>query len=263
MPPETSPAELSFDAIKFVYELVGLSDPYTELKRLSNEEALKHLPNLREWIRASADPIRMAAQLAVAGNVIDLGIHRDYDIEESIRRILEEGFAIDHLDRFYADLREREERGESPEVFYICDNAGEIAFDRLFLETLIEHFPKTRFVAAVNAGPILNDATMEDAEFVGLPEIVPVLDNGYDLLGTVLDKVSPEFRAAFNRADWVISKGQANYETLDGVSDKVVFLLEAKCEPIAEHVGVVLFQGVFKQSNNRLVEVGRAGNRCP
>ena len=262
MPQDTSPAELSFDAIKFVYEVVGLEDPYTELKRQSNEDALSLLPNLRQWIRESDRPIEMAAQLAVAGNVIDLGIHRDYDIEESIRRILHEGFAIDHLDRFEADLREREGRGEAPEVLYICDNAGEIAFDRLFLETLIEHFPKTRFTAAVNGGPILNDATMEDAEFVGLPEIVPVIDNGYDLLGTVLDKVNPEFRTAFDLADWVISKGQANYETLDGVSEKILFLLKAKCQPIAEHVGVVLFQGVFKQSENRLVETARrAGDR--
>jgi hypothetical protein len=75
-------------------------------------------------------------------------------------------------------------------------------------------------------------------------------------LGTVLEKVNAEFRYIFDRADWVISKGQANYETLDGVSEKIVFLLKAKCEPIAEHVGVVLFQGVFKQSDNRLAEVG-------
>jgi hypothetical protein len=256
MPPETSPAELSFDAIKFVYERVGVEDPYSELKRTSNEDALGLLPTLRGWIRDSGQPLKMAAQLAVAGNIIDLGIRRDYDIVESIRRILDEGFAIDHLDRFESDLRSRESQGESPEVFYICDNAGEIAFDRLFLETLIAQFPKTRFTAAVNGGPILNDATMEDAEFVGLPDIAPVIDNGYDLLGTVLEKVSAEFRYIFDRADWVISKGQANYETLDGVSERIVFLLKAKCEPIAEHVGVVLFQGVFKQSDNRLAEVG-------
>lgn len=262
-PPETSPAELSFDAIRAVYDRTGLEDPYSELKRLSNEEAMEHLPRMREWIRESDHPLDTAARLAVAGNIIDLGIHKDYDIEESVRRILDEGFAIDYLDEFMGDLRNREMHGEHPKVFYICDNAGEIAFDRLFLETLVEHFPGTSFRAAVNGGPILNDATMEDARFVGLDKVVPVIDNGYGLLGTLLDEASPEFRKAFEEADWVISKGQANYETLDGVSDKVVFLLKAKCEPIAEHVGVTLFQGVFKRNDNRLVvePIGETGRR--
>ena len=252
-PAETSPAELSFDAIKAVYELTGLDDPYSELKNRSNEEAMEHLPHMREWIVESNHPIDTAARMAVAGNIIDLGIRKDYDIEESVKRILDEGFAIDFLDEFVKDLHERETRGEHPKVFYICDNAGEIAFDRLFLETLVQHFPKTSFVAAVNGGPILNDATMEDAIYVGLHEVVPVIDNGYGLLGTVLAEVSPEFRKAFDEADWIISKGQANYETLDGVSDKVLFLLKAKCDPIAEHVGVTLFQGVFKRNDDRLV----------
>jgi len=252
-PADTSPAELSFDAIKAVYALTGLDDPYSELKRRSNEEAMEHLPRMREWIGHSDHPIDTAARMAVAGNIIDLGIQKDYDIEESVARILEEGFAIDFLNEFVSDLREREARGENSKVFYICDNAGEIAFDRLFLETLVEQFPKTSFLAAVNGGPILNDATMEDAEFVGLPEVVRVIDNGYALLGTLLGEASEEFREAFEEADWVISKGQANYETLDGVSDKVVFLLKAKCEPIADHVGVALFQGVFKRNDDRLV----------
>ncbi|MCA9438867.1 MAG: DUF89 family protein [Candidatus Omnitrophica bacterium] len=252
-PPETSPADLSFDAIKAVYHLTGLEDPYSLLKKKSNEEAMEHLPHMREWIAESDHPLDTAARMAVAGNIIDLGIRKDYDIEESVRRILDEGFAIDFLDAFVQDIWERESRGDHPKVFYICDNAGEIAFDRLFLETLIVQFPRTSFIAAVNGGPILNDATMEDAVFVGLPEIVPVIDNGYGLLGTVLSEVSPEFRRAFDEADWVISKGQANYETLDGVSDKVLFLLKAKCEPIAEHVGVTLFQGVFKRNDGRLV----------
>lgn len=254
-PLDLSPAELSFGPIKMVYATTGVRDPYTELKRRSNEEALSLLDEMRDWIRASEDPLETAARIAVAGNIIDLGIHKDYDIHESIRRILDEGFVIDHMSLFVDDLRAREAAGESPELLYICDNAGEIAFDRLFVETLIEHFPRTRITATVNGGPVLNDALMEDAEFVGLTELVPVIDNGYDLLGTVLPAVTPEFREAFERADWVISKGQANYETLDGVSDKVVFLLKAKCEPIARHVGVTLYQGVFKQSASALEEV--------
>jgi uncharacterized protein with ATP-grasp and redox domains len=252
MPEDTKPAELSFDAIKFVYEATGLDDPYSELKKKSNEDAMKYLPELREWIHKSEDPLETAAHLSVAGNIIDLGIQTEYNIEESIQMILDEGFAIDHLDRFAEDLAQKEAEGLHPEVLYICDNAGEIAFDRLFLEVLVERFPKTKFVAAVNGGPILNDALMEDAEMVGLDEVVAVIDSGCDSLGTVLSQVGEEFREAFYRADWVISKGQANYETLDGLSDKIVFLLKAKCDSIADHVGIAIYEGVFKQGDDRL-----------
>ncbi|MCG3197739.1 MAG: hypothetical protein GHCLOJNM_02229 [bacterium] len=264
-PLDLSPAELSWGPIKMVYEKTGVHDPYAELKDRSNREALALLEEMREWIHTGEDPLETAARLAVAGNIIDLGIHKDYDIHESIRRILEEGFVIDDMERFREDLAGGETRGENPEVLYICDNAGEIAFDRLFIETLIEHFPRTRFTATVNGGPVLNDALQEDAEFVGLTDIVPVIDNGYDLLGTVLPACSPEFVEAFERADWVISKGQANYETLDGVSDKVVFLLKAKCEPIAAHVGVAIYQGVFKrgESLDRESSEALAGAACP
>lgn len=243
---DLSPAELSYGPIKMVYAKIGIADPYLELKQRSNEEALALLPELRQWIHDSPDPLGTAARMSVAGNIIDLGIRKDYDIHGSLQHILEEGFSIDEMDRFVDDMTRREEEGRGAEVLYICDNAGEIAFDRLFLEVLLEHFPTSRFIAAVNAGPVLNDALMADAEFVGLTGIVPVIDNGYDLLGTVLDQVSPEFREVYDRADWVISKGQANFETLDGISDKALFLLKAKCEPIAEHLGVTLFQGVFK-----------------
>jgi uncharacterized protein with ATP-grasp and redox domains len=249
--PGLSPAELSFGPIKMVYARTGLPDPYAELKRRSNDEAMALLPEMRDWIRKSADPLETAAHLAVAGNIIDLGIRKDYDIHESIRRILDEGFVIDHLDQFSTGLEDREASGIKPEVLYICDNAGEIAFDRLFIETLIEHFPGTRFTASVNGGPVLNDALMEDAVAVGLTDLCPVIDNGCDLLGTVLEECSPHFREVFDRADWVISKGQANYETLDGISEKILFLLKAKCEPIAGHLGVTIYQGVFKQGDNR------------
>lgn len=40
------------------------------------------------------------------------------------------------------------------------------------------------------------------------------------------------------RADLIISKGQANYETLSDVPRNVFFLLKAKCPVIAGHLGV-------------------------
>jgi uncharacterized protein with ATP-grasp and redox domains len=209
------------------------------------------LPELREIIKTSTDPLDMAARVASAGNIIDLGIQIDYDLHASLEHILAEGFVLNDLPVMIADLQKREAANNPGQVLYICDNAGEIAFDRLFLEVLVEHFPKTHFVATVNGLPILNDATLEDAVEVGLTDIVPVITNGehYDFLGTLLEQVSPEFLSAYQDADWVISKGQANYETLEGLSDKILFLLKAKCEEVADHLGIDYFQGLCKRGN--------------
>lgn len=245
-PATLSPAELSWTPIKMVYSRLGIEDPYRDLKHRSNLEALEMLPEMREWIRKSPTPIETAAHMAVAGNIIDLGIHKDYDIHESIRRILDEGFQINHLEGFLGDLEQRELLGQGAKILYICDNAGEIAFDRLLIEALHEFYPSSQITAGVNGGPVLNDALMEDAIAVGLTEVVRVIDNGNDQLGTILSHCSPEFLEAYENADWIISKGQANFETLDGVTDKVLFLLKAKCEAIAEYLGVELYQGVFK-----------------
>ncbi|MCE7908293.1 MAG: DUF89 family protein [Candidatus Omnitrophica bacterium COP1] len=261
-PVTLSPAEVSWTPIKMVYRRLGIADPYRELKQRSNLEAMELLPEMREWIRKSSSPIETAAHLAVAGNIIDLGIHKDYDIHESIQRILEEGFPINHIEGFMEDLEQRELIGQGAKILYICDNAGEIAFDRLLIETLHEFYPSSHITAAVNGGPVLNDALMEDAIAVGLTEIVPVIDNGNDQLGTILSHCSPEFCEAFENADWIISKGQANFETLDGVTDKVLFLLKAKCEAIAQYLGVELHQGVFKQGT-ALDSTAQVSLPCP
>ena len=79
-------------------------------------------------------------------------------------------------------------------------------------------------------------AFREKAE-AGITELVPVIDNGSDAPGTILPDCSPEFRARFDRAGLVISKGQGNYETLSDVAKPVFFLLRVKCPVIAQDVG--------------------------
>ena len=57
-------------------------------------------------------------------------------------------------------------------------------------------------------------------------------------LGVVLEECSPQFRNLFWRAGVVVSKGQANYETLDDIPRTVFFILRAKCPIIAEPIGI-------------------------
>jgi hypothetical protein len=60
------------------------------------------------------------------------------------------------------------------QVLYLADNAGETVFDRVLIEAL-----GVPVVYAVKGGPVLNDATVEDALAAGLDrvaEIIPVND---------------------------------------------------------------------------------------
>ena len=82
---------------------------------------------------------------------------------------------------------------------------------------------------AVRGAPVLNDATRADAEQAGITQQVPVIDNGSDAPGTLLDQCSEEFLSIFETADLIIAKGQGNYETLSDVNKDIYFILKVKC----------------------------------
>jgi uncharacterized protein with ATP-grasp and redox domains len=106
-------------------------------------------------------------------------------------------------------------------------------FDRLLLEALRDRGKTT--TAAVKGSPVINDATREDAAAAGLAECAAVIDNGSDGIGTLLETCSPEFLEVYRGADLIISKGQANYETLVASQDsRTFFLFMVKCGVVAD-----------------------------
>ncbi len=213
-------------------ELTGVADPYRAVKDRFNRMAMDMLPELTAFVLSSDDPLHAALRLAIAGNVIDLGVDGGFT-EADARRAIE---ATMH-EPFHGDVEAfRAAVAAAERILYIADNAGEIVFDRL----LIEHLPIERVTLAVRGGPILNDATREDAEAAGLSGLVEVIDNGSDAPGTVLGDCSADFRRRFDEADLVLAKGQGNFETLSDSRANIVFLLKAKCPVIADHVGLAV-----------------------
>ena len=100
-----------------------------------------------------------------------------------------------------------------------------------------------KLIAVVKGGPISNDATIEDANFVQLSAVVDsVLTTGSADLGVHPERSSIEFRTLLRDADLVIAKGQSNLESLwDNKhlrTGKTAFLLVAKCQVIAESLEV-------------------------
>lgn len=226
-----SPAEVSLVAYEAASRHSGNPDPYYDIKRKQNAFALALEPELRGMLRQSDQPLITALHLAAAGNVIDMGIFDEHqiDVRAAVEHALREQFAIDHTDIFLNSL------SRCSNLLYLLDNTGEIVLDKLLIEELQKH---TSVTAVVKGGPMLNDVLMEDADEVGLTKICEVIDNGGAFIGCPLNLVSPEFLARMRDADVIIAKGQGNYETVDTFDGDVFLILKAKCQIIARHMGV-------------------------
>lgn len=215
-------------------ELTGVYDPYRQMKDRFNNLSLSLLPDFRDKIKKSDDPFYTATRFAIAGNVIDAGVKTgltENEVSEDLMRTMEEPFHGN-----INDFRDRCMKAGS--ILYLADNAGEIVLDRLLVEQLLLLNPTPKITLAVRGVPVLNDATMKDAEAAGLPDLIDVIQNGSDAPGTVLSDCSEEFQDIFRKADLKISKGQGNYETLSGGYEDVYFLFKAKCSVIAAHAGL-------------------------
>ncbi len=234
--PTGTPPEIGDRVHRIVRQEVGDRDPYRAVKEASTRQALALYPRLKELVAGARDPLDVAVRLSIAGNIIDLGPARTYDLWGAIERVLSQPFAVD--DR--AALREALSGAEW--VLYLADNAGETVFDRVLIETL-----GVPVVYAVKDGPVLNDATVEDALAAGLDQVAEVVSTGSDGPGVVLSRCTASFRRLYDEAEVVIAKGQANYETLSEEGPRLFFLLQTKCPVIARDVGVPLGSIVLKQ----------------
>lgn len=225
-----SPAEISTRVYEIVSEVTGNPDPYRAVKTRTNAQAMAMLPELRARMARAVDPLSFALHLAVAGNVIDLGIGHAFDLERDLEAILETPFARDGTERFAAAL------GPGRRLLYLGDNAGEIVFDRLLVEWLKERGVSVTF--AVKSAPVINDATLEDAEAAGITELVPVVETGSGDIGVNFARAGEPFIRAFHGAELRLAKGHGNFETLHGTGHGAYFLLKAKCPIVARELGV-------------------------
>lgn len=223
------PAVMAQHIHRCIRELTGSPDPYASCKERFNRLALQLYPGLQERVNRAADPLELAVRLAIAGNIIDFGVSSRIS-DAQVHAAIDEAITAP-LDGNVDQLRQAIPRAER--ILYLTDNAGEIVFDRLLLEQL----PREKVTVAVKGGPIINDATRDDAEAAGIPQFVKVIDNGSDAPGTVLADCSEAFRRRFAEADLIVAKGQGNFETLWGTPRPIFYLLRAKCAIIAQDLG--------------------------
>ena len=224
-----SAPEFSRDLHHILKSYTGNHDPYRSEKLLSNKLALEMAQGMQEMIDRSDDPFMVALRLAIAGNVIDFAANHSFDLKRTIEKSLTSGFAIDHSEQLKSAVM------NADTILYLGDNAGEIVFDKLFIKAMLHN----NVTYAVRGMPVINDVTVEDAEFTGMKEVAEVISNGYDAPSTIIGKSSDEFRKRFNDADLIIAKGQGNLEGLYDLNDKrIFFLLLVKCDVISDFLRI-------------------------
>jgi damage-control phosphatase, subfamily I len=235
-----SPPEIVREVFKVIESYNGKIDYYADAKKKSNKYILDMYEELSEIISNSDDPFDTAMRLAIAGNIIDFGAKHDFSdkmIHTEIEKVLvSKEISSDFL---------KDEVKKAKKILYVGDNCGEIVFDKLFLKQL----PIEKITYAVRGEAVLNDVLLEDAEMVGLTDMLPVISNGSAFPGTVLNECSSEFREVFNNADLIISKGQGNYETMSGLDHNIIFLLMIKCSVIGRDIGYKTGSFVVRRSD--------------
>lgn len=219
------------------YGAMGVKDPYRELKIKADEVAAEYVQYAKDHINGSENRIKAAALMAVIGNIMDFGSGIAIDHPDAFReqfgRIVSQGIGSDDTDRMESGIR------KAGTVIYIFDNCGESLFDMLLIEEMRDL--GVRVVGVVRGEPILNDVTMDDAQRIGMDKILDrTLTTGQFAIGLDLGRIGKELKEEMDRADLIIAKGMANYESLSDQDAGVpkVYMLRSKCVPVAQSLGV-------------------------
>ena len=228
-------------------EMFGATTDYSEIKQYFNNYIMGKEKRILPEIEKAEDPLLRGIQYALTGNYIDFGTLEKVS-EESLEELLKNAKDIVLDEAEYQALQKDLENARS--LVFLHDNCGEIVFDHFLIKTLKKRYPNLEITSVVRGYPVLNDATMEDAKQIGLTETVSVIGNGSDIAGTCLDHISEETLQLINKADVVIAKGQANFETMNGCGLNIYYLFMCKCMLFAERFHKKLFEGMLLNDKN-------------
>jgi len=222
----------------------GMTEDYRPLKKKYNQLLLDREAALTAQIETAADPVKECIKYVCAANYIDFSAVDNVN-EDTFEKLLEkakgESVSEDEYAFFVEDLK------KAKQMAYLTDNCGEVVLDEIFIRYLKKTYPDLQITVIVRGQDVLNDATMEDAEEVGLTEVAACIGNGDNAPGTILANLDENARRVLSDADVVISKGQGNFESLFGEGVNPYFLFLCKCELFVRRFGLEQFTSVFKR----------------
>lgn len=234
-----TPPEMAGIILEEIKKEIQVDDPYQSEKEQSNRLVKTLVPEIESLIKEADQPLLMAVELAIAGNIIDYGAKNNFKIHEELELILdkEEKIIEQGSTEFFKFESFKSNLKTASRILYIGDNVGEHYFDVQLIKQITKTNPNATIHYATRGFPALNDVLVEDALEAGIDKYATIISSGSKLPGTVLSQCTIEFIATFSKADMIISKGQGNYETLSSANGKIFFLLMAKCPVIANDVG--------------------------
>jgi len=245
--PTANPADLGTKRDRLIRKITGNPDPYKQKKQLSNKKALEVVPLAKSIVSKETSPelrFRKACLSAIVGNIMEFDLpdnpFKFTDLEKLIQQA-EKDLALDEIPQIF-NKAEKAKR-----VLYLTDNAGEVALDTLLVQELKNL--GAHVTVAVKDGPILNDATLEDAQIVGMDKVADdVITTGSDAVGLFPEDCSDEFLNVYNSVDFVVAKGMGHAETLTELQLQVphALLLRTKCCTVASHLNVDIGKNVAK-----------------
>ena len=226
MPPDAASPTVAPATNALFQKFYGLEpDRYRAEKEASNAFVLQRMDAIRQRVEDAQDPLFAGIQMAILGNYIDFSALQGEVSFEKLDALLDTAGEMELDVGVYEELCRRLSKAKT--LLYLTDNAGEIGFDRVLAEVMSTKYPDLNITFCVRGGPALNDATREDAAAVGIP--FPVIDNGNTVPGTDLKLMGQEARDAFEAADVIFAKGQANVETLLGCGYPIFYAFLIKC----------------------------------
>ena len=220
----------------------GAGIEYTEIKKHYNDLLLSMESGFRSEIENASDPLAKSLVMARIGNYIDYGAMSHVDQKEFLDLFHDTELQKSDINTYESFLQKC---AIGKHFLLICDNCGEIVLDKLMLEQLKARFPHLSIKALVRGKEVLNDATVEDAEYTGLDKIAQIVSNGEAVAGTIYKMLPDEAKHTLDEADVILSKGQGNYESLSGYGRHVFYEFLCKCDYFSNKFSVPKLTGMF------------------
>lgn len=226
-------------------------EDFTEIKREYNQLMLNMEDSLENKIRKSEDPLEKSLLYARIGNYIDFAALSNVD-QATVLTLLEEKSTESLDEEEYRNFLR--ELSSAKKLVYLTDNCGEVVLDKLAVKILKEKYPNLDITVIVRGYPVVNDATMEDAEEIGLTDLVRVIGNGSNVGGTWIPGITSEARNLLYDADLIIAKGQGNFETLNDCGLNIYYLFLCKCDLFQRRFHAENLQGMFLNERRLIME---------
>lgn len=245
---ENTPPYYGSERSRIVKEVTSESDLYAEAKEEANMTGGRLEPHAKSLVEESNDRserLRRAIKIVAAANSMEFGVSgyefNPDNFKAEFEELLDQKLQTDDSDRIASKIL------SSDEILYLTDNCGEIFLDRVLMEEINE--AGTTLIVGAKSGPIQEDVTVKMLEEMGIRELGKIIPVG-EKVGIFWEDAHPQLREILRSSDLIISKGMGNFETIsefdDRLKGRLAYLLRAKCNPVAQTLGVERGELVIK-----------------